>query len=212
MRAHREIADLRRAAARRSSRHRRSRQTSTTAPASGWPSTVETEPVTSMRIALHRARDIVAVLLLGRGLDEERAEHRGLGRAFRHRMVDRIDQHGDAERVRQQDEFLALVVAHVAGAGQELDAVFPFLLGRPDLAHEGMEMTHQRLAHLLDARIGCACDALEHRVGNGGLVEVTHMRLRRSECRARQGRTAVRDACTVAMKSVSPSPCAISEP
>ncbi len=106
------------------------------------------------RIAFHRAGDVGAAVLLRRGLDEERAEHRGLGRAFRHRMVDRVDQHGDAERVGQQDELLALVVAHVPGAGQEIDAVFPFLLGRADLADEGMKVAHQRFADLLDARIG----------------------------------------------------------
>ncbi len=93
-------------------------------------------------------------------------------------MIDRVDQHGDAERIRQQDEFLALVVAHVAGAGQEIDAVFPFLLGRAHLAHECMEVPHQRVADLFDARIGRALDPLEHRIRDRVLVEVPQMSLR----------------------------------
>src|SRR6266436_7144533 len=130
------------------------------------------------RVALHAAGDVLTYLLLRRGLNEEWPEHRGLGGAFRHRMVDRIDQHGDAERVGQQDEFLALVVAHVAGASEEVDAVFPFLLGRAHLAHEGMEVPHQRVADLFDARIGRALDPLEHRIRYRVLVEVSQMSLR----------------------------------
>ena len=38
--------------------------------------------------------------------DVERAEHGGLGRAVTLAMVHRIDQHGNPEHVRQQDEFL----------------------------------------------------------------------------------------------------------
>jgi hypothetical protein len=93
-------------------------------------------------------------------------------------MIDRVHQHGDAERVRQQDEFLALVVAHMAGAGEKIDAVFPFLLGRAYLTYEGMQVPHQSFADFPDARSGCARDPLEYRVGDGVFVEVTQFGLR----------------------------------
>jgi hypothetical protein len=50
-------------------------------------------------------------------------------------MVDRIDQHRNAEGVRQQDEFLAhQTIALVAGVSQEADAFKPFLLRQLDIA------------------------------------------------------------------------------
>ena len=90
-------------------------------------------------------------------------------------------------------------------------AVFPFLLGRPHLADEGMEMAHQCLADVLDARIARVLDPLKHRVGDRGLVEVTHGCLRDQSLGSPSPDS--RSRClTVAMKSVSPSPCATSEP
>jgi hypothetical protein len=66
---------------------------------------------------------------------------------------------------------LSLVVAHVAGPGQELDSGPPLLLARLDLAYEGVEMAHERFADLAHAGVGRLPDALQHGVGNGVFIE-----------------------------------------
>jgi hypothetical protein len=66
----------------------------------------------------------------------------------------------------------------MAGAGEKFDAVFPFLLGRTHLTYEGMQVSHQGFADFPDARIGCARDPPEYRVGDGVFVEVTQVGLR----------------------------------
>ena len=66
--------------------------------------------------------------------DIERPEHRGLGGAVALAMVDRIDQHRDPEHVGQQDELLPARRAFLAGPGQEIDRLLPFLEGEIGLA------------------------------------------------------------------------------
>src|SRR6266496_2814829 len=113
--------------------------------------------------------------MLGRALHVKRSEHGRFGRAPRCPMVDGIDQHGDAERIRQQDEFLPLVVAYMSGTGQEIDAGFPFRLRRFDLPDEGMQMAHQRLADLPDAVVLRGPDTPQNGVRDGGFVKVAHL-------------------------------------
>ena len=55
-------------------------------------------------------------------------------------MIDRIDQHRHTERVGKQNELLPLVVAFLAGRGEELDAGKPLGFGQLDLAHERMQV------------------------------------------------------------------------
>jgi hypothetical protein len=55
-------------------------------------------------------------------------------------VVDGVDQHRDAERVRQQDELLAARVALVPGRREELDPRHPLRLGELGLAHEGVQV------------------------------------------------------------------------
>jgi hypothetical protein len=76
--------------------------------------------------------------------------------------------------VGEQDELLSLVVGDVAGAGEEVDAGEPLLLGQPDLGGEGVEVAHERLQDLAQARIGSAVEA-----GLDGLVSSASARLRR---------------------------------
>lgn len=91
-------------------------------------------------------------------------------------MVDGVDQHRHAERIRQQDEFLTVVVAHLSGTRQEIDPGFPFRLGRFDLPDEGMQVADQRFADLPHAIVRGVLDALQDRVGNCGLVKIAHVR------------------------------------
>ena len=105
--------------------------------------------------------DVVTVRELRRVGHEERAEHRVLGRAVRHRVVDADDLHRQTEDVGQEDELLALVVGDVARAGQEVDPVGPLLLGELHVDREGVQVLHERLQHLLDARRLCVLEALQ---------------------------------------------------
>ena len=73
----------------------------------------------------------------------EGPENRGLGGPRGLAVVDRIDQHGDAEDIGEQDELLAFVAAFLAGAGEELDGREPFGLGQFHVAHEAVQMGDQ---------------------------------------------------------------------
>ena len=73
-------------------------------------------PLQHERLAVVVDDDRLAELLRRRAVHVERPEHRRLGRAVGRGLVDHLDQHRHAERVRQQDELLAHVVALVADA------------------------------------------------------------------------------------------------
>src|SRR3546814_7826743 len=68
--------------------------------------------------------------------DEEGPKYGRLGHAFGHAVVDRVDEHADAEDIRQQNIFLPLVVADLSRAGQIIDRIIPFLDRRFDLRSE----------------------------------------------------------------------------
>ena len=106
------------------------------------------------RLALAVAADVEPHLLHPDPLHVEGTEDRRLRPAVPCAMVDRLEEHGDAERVGEQDPFLAPVVAHLAGGGQEVDGLTPFLDGRLVLLHEGMEVPDGRLHDLPEARSG----------------------------------------------------------
>ena len=63
-------------------------------------------------------------------------------------MAYRIDEHGDAEDVGEEDELLAPGVADLAGAGQEVDAQAPLLLRQPHLADESVQVMDEAAHHL----------------------------------------------------------------
>ncbi|MGY3465847.1 hypothetical protein ACVW0I_002718 [Bradyrhizobium sp. LM6.11] len=106
--------------------------------------------------------------------DIERPEHCGLGGALALAVVDCVDQHGDAEHVGQEDEFLAGIRAFLAGAGQEIDGVFPFLEGEAGLAHVIVQRLHQFLEQEFRARVGCLVKAPDDGFGEFSLVELGH--------------------------------------
>ena len=103
-------------------------------------------------------------------------------RSARPAMIDRVDQHAHAEHVRGEDEFLPLLRAQLAGAGEPIDRDRPFRLRRLDVAHEAVEMLDQGLHDLAQARIGNVLPALQRDVGqvvfgyvgHGHLLESAH--------------------------------------
>ncbi len=70
----------------------------------------------------------------------EGAEDRRIGGSLGGLLVDHLDQHRQTERVGQQDELLALVVALVADRGEEIDPGEPLLTGQTDFLGEGEEV------------------------------------------------------------------------
>jgi DNA-binding transcriptional LysR family regulator len=117
---------------------------------------------------------VVALLVFGRALEVEGAEHRGLGAAGGLVVVHGDGQHRQAQHVRQQDELLALVVALLAGGREVLDALEPLGLGELHLAREGVQVLHQAGHDLVQARIGRVGEAREHGLRDVVLVQVAH--------------------------------------
>jgi hypothetical protein len=114
-------------------------------------------------LALAVERDVLPHRVARRIGDVERPEHGVLGRTARSAVVDGIDQHGKAQRVGQQDELLPVLIAHLAGAGQEIDGVVPLALAQIHILGKGMQMLHQRAHHLGKARV----DVLAHAAVDG---------------------------------------------
>jgi len=97
--------------------------------------------------------DIAAFRHLRRAEAVERAEDGGFGGALGFAVIDEIDHHRDAERVGEEDELLALVAAHLARFGQDLDRLKPLRLGQLDLFDEGVEMANEAQHDLPQPRV-----------------------------------------------------------
>ena len=64
--------------------------------------------------------------------------------------------------------------AFLAGAGQEIDGVFPFLEGETGLAHVIVQRLHQFLEQEFRTRIRRVVEAFDDGFGEFGLVELGH--------------------------------------
>jgi len=89
-------------------------------------------------------------------------------------VIDAVHQHAHPEHVGSEDELLALVRTQLAGAGEPVDGGHPFLLGRLDLAHEGMQMRDQRAHDMAQPRVGNGLPALAHDIGQVRLGHEWH--------------------------------------
>jgi hypothetical protein len=121
-----------------------------------------------------RLRDAGADGDIGRAGDEERPEHRRFGGARMLAVAQEVDQHRHAERVGSEDEFLPLVVAHLADLGQQLDRGEPLLRREARLAHERVQVRDEARHHFLQARVGRALQPRDHRIGERLLIELAH--------------------------------------
>ncbi|MNL12406.1 hypothetical protein D3C87_1332730 [compost metagenome] len=111
------------------------------------------------RFTLAVQADVCAVFVVRRIGHVERAEN-CIGRgALGSAMVDRVDQHGRTQHVRQQDVFLTPVGAHLPGLSQELDGLEPFLVSRLDFLDGGMQMPGQYRHDFCQARVGVGRDS-----------------------------------------------------
>ena len=74
-------------------------------------------------------------------LGEERAQDAALRRVPDRGVVERVDESGDAQHVREEDELLADGRAHFARAGEKVDGAHPFVCG--DAAARNMNRTSE---------------------------------------------------------------------
>ena len=116
--------------------------------------------------------DVVAELA-DRGLDHvERAEHGRLGGHAELPVGDRLGQHRQPEDVRQQDELLALVVALVTDAGQEVDRLLPLGDRQLDVAGERVQVPDERGQDLAQPGVRVRREGLDDCVSRGFLGEI----------------------------------------
>ena len=123
------------------------------------------------RVALLVKADVRSHREFRRVGDVEGAEDGGFAGAGGFAVVDRVDQHRDAEDVAEQDELLPPVGAHVAGGGEELDRFEPFGLGRFDFLHGGVEVAGENCHDLGKPLVGRLGVARDDDLGGGGFGE-----------------------------------------
>ena len=74
----------------------------------------------------------------------EGADHGGLGRASGKTMIDHVDEHRDAQNIREQHVLLALPVALVSGARQKVDRIHPLGFGGFNFTDEVVHVSNER--------------------------------------------------------------------
>ena len=117
--------------------------------------------------------DVGSVFPCRRIRDMERSKNGGLRGAARLAVVDGVDKHRHAQDIRQQDEFLPPVVAHVSGRRQKLDRLEPFFLGRLDFLGGFMEVADDDIHDLPEALVLCVGVAARHNFGAVGFGEIS---------------------------------------
>ena len=113
---------------------------------------------------------MLSVLAQRRVGNEERAEDSRLGRALGKVVLERVDQHREAERVRPEDELVPLLVRDVTGVGEDLDPLGPLVLRQPHLDRELVEMPDERRHDLQEARrspVEACNDLIRDLLGSG---------------------------------------------
>jgi len=100
-------------------------------------------------------------------------------------VIDGIDQHRHPEHVGEQDELLADWRTLLAGPGQKIDRIFPFLEGEVGSADVLVQRFHQFLKQEFRARFGRIVKAADYGGGEFSLVELRHFWL---SCRYADGR------------------------
>ena len=108
--------------------------------------------------------DVTTELDLRRTLNEERPEHRRLGRVVVGLVADLNRLHRRAQHIREQYELLAALIREVAGRGQEVDSRPPLLLAQPRLAQERVQVPCERLEQQPQPRVGSLPERVHDRL------------------------------------------------
>jgi hypothetical protein len=86
----------------------------------------------------------------------ERTQDGGFSGSRRLSVIDRIDKHRDPENVRQENKFLPLSVADLAGSGEKVNCSHPFRCSWLDFFDNGMEMGDDGRNQLFEAGVPSA--------------------------------------------------------
>jgi len=89
-------------------------------------------------------------------------------------VAERHHQHRDAERVGEQDELLALVIAGLPDARQELDRGHPLIGLQIHLARQRVGVADNCRDDLLEPRVGIVGQAVEDRLRDIGNLVLCH--------------------------------------
>ncbi len=117
---------------------------------------------------------VITEFVARRIFHEKGAKHRCLCATQWLVVVHGYRQHGQTKGVAKQDELLTLVIAHLAGGRQKLNAFHPFGFGQLYLTGKGMKVLHQGCQDFFQASIGRARKARNHGLGYGVLVQIAH--------------------------------------
>lgn len=93
------------------------------------------------------------LILHFRVVSMERTQDGALRRRRVVRMVERVNQHADTQRIRKQDFLVSQAVADLPDLREELDARCPFVRGEPRLAAELMEVSDDTLEEVVQTRV-----------------------------------------------------------
>ena len=110
-------------------------------------------PLEQARFALAIKADGAAHRQFWRAINVKRPKHGVFRGAAGAAVVDGIDQHRKAKRVRQQDELLPFTRADLPGFGKKIDAVVPFGLCQMHLFGESVQVFYKTGHHQRQARV-----------------------------------------------------------
>ena len=69
-------------------------------------------------------------------------------------MRNRVDERLEAQHVRDEDQLVAPVVAHLARLDQQVACAEPLVVGELNLTCKGVQVLHETVEHLLGSRVG----------------------------------------------------------
>src|SRR5262245_40896934 len=112
-----------------------------------------------------------------RPVDMERAKHGLFGHTLGPVVILRYYELRQAERIGQQDKFLTLIVALLTNAGNELDTLEPFILGKVHLACKLVQVLDEASRNFLQTRARHLLQPPHDFVRNIVLVQILHRKI-----------------------------------
>ncbi|MNE59632.1 hypothetical protein D3C80_1547420 [compost metagenome] len=126
------------------------------------------------RHARQTIADVGAEVVLRGILHVEWAEHGGFSAAVWLLVVLCRHEGGQAQRIREKDEFLACRRTDLAHCSQEFDAFLPLWLGEFGLTSESVKVLNQAGHDLAQARVISVGVSSQNGLGNSVFVQISH--------------------------------------
>src|SRR5262249_33797524 len=126
-------------------------------------------------LALHSCSNVRPGWQVRCPIEMKWAKHRLLRDALGSFVILCYHELGQAERIRQQDKFLTLVVALLTHARDKLDTLEPFVLSELHLTRKRVHMLDQARHNFLQTRVRRACKPSYDLVRNVMLIQILHI-------------------------------------